>query len=161
MKNHKLRIAWSVTWAIVAVLLVGVWVRSYWWADSVAVTISANVSPLQIGSVQGTVGIVIACSPEVASRLTSRWNHFQSPTDEMRVELAKFGQSLPSPIYGGLRKIQSIVVFFVPDWLVLILVTVLGILPWLQWHRRFSLRTLLIATTLIAVVLGIVVWSMH
>jgi len=33
-----------------------------------------------------------------------------------------------------------------------------GATPWTKWSRRFSLRTLLIATTLIAVVLGLVVY---
>jgi len=32
----------------------------------------------------------------------------------------------------------------------------IGIGPWLRW--RFSLRTLLITTTLVAVVLGLIVW---
>ena len=33
------------------------------------------------------------------------------------------------------------------------------LLPWLPWMPgRFSLRTLLIATTLVAVVLGLIVW---
>ena len=40
---------------------------------------------------------------------------------------------------------------------------ILAIAPWLPWPSRFSLRTLLIATTLVAVVLGLVVavlrWS--
>jgi hypothetical protein len=41
-----------------------------------------------------------------------------------------------------------------PDWFV-----VLGcvVAPWIKWSRRFSLRTLLIATTLVAVGLGIIV----
>ena len=34
MKHRKLRIAWSVAWGVVAVLLVSLWVRSYWIADS-------------------------------------------------------------------------------------------------------------------------------
>ena len=34
-----------------------------------------------------------------------------------------------------------------------------GVAPWLRW--RFSLRTLLIATTLVAVVLGLIVWSVR
>jgi hypothetical protein len=40
-----------------------------------------------------------------------------------------------------------------PDWLI-----VLGCVaaPWIKWSSRFSLRTLLIATTLVAVGLGIV-----
>ena len=45
----------------------------------------------------------------------------------------------------------------VPYWfLVLLSVADLPSHPWLRW--RFSLRTLLIATTLVAVVLGIIVW---
>ncbi len=35
MKHRKLRIAWSVTWSIVAVLLMALWMRSYWRADSI------------------------------------------------------------------------------------------------------------------------------
>ena len=33
MKFRKLRIAWSVTWGIAAVLLIALWVRSYWVYD--------------------------------------------------------------------------------------------------------------------------------
>ena len=29
--------------------------------------------------------------------------------------------------------------------------------PWIRWSKRFTLRTLLIATTLVAVVLGVIV----
>ena len=35
MKNRKLRIVWSVAWGIVAVLLVVLWVRSYWCVDGI------------------------------------------------------------------------------------------------------------------------------
>jgi hypothetical protein len=44
-----------------------------------------------------------------------------------------------------------------PDWLPLMFCTAAAIGPWLRW--RFSLRTLLIATTLIAVVLGLAVYA--
>ena len=37
MKYRKLRIAWSVVWGIAAVLLIVLWVRSYWLADSIYV----------------------------------------------------------------------------------------------------------------------------
>ncbi len=33
MRFRKLRIAWSVFWGLAAVLLVVLWVRSYWWVD--------------------------------------------------------------------------------------------------------------------------------
>jgi hypothetical protein len=42
-------------------------------------------------------------------------------------------------------------------WLVVMLAGALPVVPWLSL-KRFSLRTLLVATTLVAVVLGIVVW---
>ena len=33
VKFRKLRIAWSVGWGLVAVLLCVLWVRSYWWVE--------------------------------------------------------------------------------------------------------------------------------
>ena len=44
-----------------------------------------------------------------------------------------------------------------PHWFALVVVALLATSPWLSY--RFSLRTLLIATTLVAVVLGLIVWS--
>ena len=41
-------------------------------------------------------------------------------------------------------------------WLPALLFAAVAAIPWLRW--RFSLRTLLIATTLVAVVLGLIVW---
>jgi hypothetical protein len=32
---RKLRIAWSVGWGVVCLLLIALWVRSYWWTDSI------------------------------------------------------------------------------------------------------------------------------
>jgi hypothetical protein len=46
---------------------------------------------------------------------------------------------------------------YVPHCFAAFLVAMFAALPWLRW--RFSLRTLLIATTLIAVVLGLVVYA--
>jgi hypothetical protein len=44
----------------------------------------------------------------------------------------------------------------VPFWLMAIVTSVLAAAPWVP--SRFSLRTLLIATTLVAVLLGLIVW---
>src|SRR5690348_12392415 len=43
MKHRKLRIAWSVVWGTVAVLLVALWVRSYWRWDQIAYGASQHV----------------------------------------------------------------------------------------------------------------------
>ena len=45
--------------------------------------------------------------------------------------------------------------FVVPHWFGVLLFAALAVVPWI---RRFSLRTLLIATTLVAVALGLIIW---
>jgi hypothetical protein len=61
--------------------------------------------------------------------------------------------------YVGIRwqTLLTLHLFTVRYWFPVTLSAVFAILPWLPWS--FSLRTLLIATSLIAVVLGLVVWS--
>ena len=49
---------------------------------------------------------------------------------------------------------------YVPEWMQFLLLVIL-LLPWVEWPSRFSLRTLLIATTLVAVVLGLILWLSH
>jgi hypothetical protein len=44
-----------------------------------------------------------------------------------------------------------------PFWLATLLLLALGSLPWFSWH--FSLRTMLVVTTLVAFVLGFIVWA--
>ena len=46
-----------------------------------------------------------------------------------------------------------------PHWFSVAVFGILGTLPWLPWSPRFTLRTLLIATTLVAVVLGAIVYA--
>jgi hypothetical protein len=45
----------------------------------------------------------------------------------------------------------------VPFWFIVLISLALAAAPWLRTRWRFSLRTLLLATTLVAVVLGLVV----
>ena len=46
----------------------------------------------------------------------------------------------------------------VPYWSIAVGFVALGAATWINWDGRFSLRTLLIATTLLAVMLGLIVW---
>jgi hypothetical protein len=47
----------------------------------------------------------------------------------------------------------------IPYWFIVLLNAAIAAAPWLPWwSKRFSLRTLLIATTLIAVALWLIVW---
>jgi hypothetical protein len=49
----------------------------------------------------------------------------------------------------------------VPHWFPTMAIAILAAIPWLRWSKRFSLRALLIATTLVALVLGLVVWALQ
>ena len=58
--------------------------------------------------------------------------------------------------------IESLLQF--PFWFAVVQTTLLMLLPWLSllpFSSRFSLRTMLIATTLLAVVLGLMVWTIR
>lgn len=53
---------------------------------------------------------------------------------------------------------DSTLVFF-PHWVPILITASLAVVPWIKWSRRFRLRTLLIAVTLIAVLLGLIAIS--
>jgi hypothetical protein len=46
-----------------------------------------------------------------------------------------------------------------PHWFLVLVVAPLTAIAWARWKRRFSLRTLLIAATLVAVGMGVIVMS--
>jgi hypothetical protein len=48
-------------------------------------------------------------------------------------------------------------VVVIPTWMVFLLFVTLGAAPWIHWSR-YSLRTLLITITLVAIGLGLIVW---
>ena len=147
MKYRKLRIAWSVAWGIVAVLLIVLWVRSYWWSDSLAV-------PVPYSTVGGIsyCGSLILGEQETSDAMPWHWSlriqDYPWLPDEMDKHRDPWGIGLvKSP--GGLR-------LEVPHFVAIIVVSLVAIGAWREW--RFSLRTLLIATTLVAVGLGLIVW---
>jgi hypothetical protein len=61
------------------------------------------------------------------------------------------------PTTLGFARHSNAIVF--PHWFVVVVCTGAAALPWLSWSRTFSLRTLLIGMTMLAVGLGLVVWA--
>jgi len=155
MKYRKLRIAWSVVWGIAAVLLVVLWVRSYWWSDEI------------IGETQ-------TCYPYAGSQIgylvfgmPSR--HILEHADNADWTLHSYpvrtpvGNEKPKPLIQ--RVIPAFLVpkypgFILPYWFVVLAALTFTVGPWTrQLHFRFTLRTLLIVTTIVAIVLGLIVWA--
>jgi hypothetical protein len=131
MKYRKLRIAWSVAWGLLAVLLCMLWVRSYWWHEQDWLNSTDNVLT-GVGSVSGAI-VVHWTRPGLGyyPRSDTSWFQWEQTAAYWRL-------TIPTPFLSFVSLICAT-------------------LPWL--HFRFGLRTLLIATTLVAVALGLVVWA--
>jgi hypothetical protein len=158
MKHRKLRIAWSVAWSVVAVLLIALWVRSYWTWD----TVSYYTDPYDPIKIPRTVefeswrGVCAVYSEPIGdfSELPffQRWTHStKSPPVWIPETQWSFKNGDPEDRHE----------FKVPHWFLLGIIGTVAATPWLYKQRRFSLRTLLIATTLVAMGLAAIVWQMR
>jgi hypothetical protein len=154
MKYRKLRIAWSTTCLIASMLLIALWVRSYWWVDGFGVPLTSKYY-FGAASSPGCIGFAFHPMGQLPS---SQIKHFQSFQTEEWLENFWRGK------YPNISRVWGQFYFerysyMAPDWFVLMVLATLATAPWLHW--RFSLRTLLIATTLVAVVLGLIVWAVR
>jgi hypothetical protein len=136
MRFRKLRIAWSVAWGVFAVLLIALWVRSYWRVDDVARFQGGDMYLLE--SAYGSLRPVYSRGMGGPNK----W-HFESvPMSEAQYRHSAFGwDAADYPNYF---------MAYMPHWLPTLLLAALAAVPWVKWSKRFSLRTLLIATTVIA-----------
>ena len=143
---RKLRIAWSVAWGLACMLLIVLWVRSYWRWDVVGFYTPATDS-FALESFHGRLFIVGSAVPNqfitysipapTHSDLDSYGNEFG------------FGFAIwPTWGYAG-----------APYYFLVVCSVAMSLAPWIKYSWRFSLRSLLIATTLVAVVLGLAVWA--
>jgi hypothetical protein len=143
MRFRKLRIAWSVMCAIACVLLLVLWVRSYWCADLLIVS--------QTQGVVSTQGAVRVCDFNLDSPAPQWMISFPETLEgATSADYSIFGFSnsqSPSSLLGRTR---------VPYWFFVFLSVVAATTPWIRF--RFTLRTLLIAITAVAVVLGLAVY---
>lgn len=139
MRYRKVRIAWSVVWGVVAVLLVLLWVRSYWRYDFVFL---GGRSVVSFGG-HMYFDSAFAMSTGQYAIAPSEWIIFGSRVAFYSIrkgDLTLVGTSNP-----------------VAHWAAALVATVLTSASWLP-ICRFSLRTLLIATTVVALGLGAIIW---
>src|SRR5262249_46214756 len=145
------KIAWTVFFAVLAVAFVVLWALSY-------------LRRLDFGSPAHSLilncGQLFWCSDIAPSG--SGISFDISPPDDMFLGRLGFLMDLQSVWGFGAASYSGRSVVTVPFWFVTLLSALLDGLPWLSSlprSSRFSLRTLLIATTLVAVVLGLIVWA--
>jgi hypothetical protein len=160
MKYRTLRIAWSVVWGIAAVVLIALWLRS-----SIArggITLMDRLTwhydgpkAIQVGTVPGRVDIVAFVDRPVPSTVAAQADRqWESPWFQaMRL----FGGK--TQWWFDLRSKGTFHLVGIPDWLLVLSCGGLSALAWFSF--RFSLRTLLIAMTLIVVGMGLIVWFSH
>ena len=139
MRYRKLRIAWSVVWGILCLLLIALWVRSYWWNDIYSRETTTGRT-ITFGANQGSVYL---------------FDGVIGPTSSHGWRLAKSEPSPPPMVFEWQWSARETLVK-VPIWFLILCLAGFGFLPWIR--RRYSLRTLLIGMTVAAIGLGLVVY---
>ena len=147
MKYRKLRIAWSATWGLVAVLLIVLWVRSYQQIDEFGEPFSR--SGVYVLSQKGNLSLTyFAPGPSRSADLIDARVH----------SVGVVTQNCTSFRFDRFSDWFS-TTYLLHHWLPVAIFGAIAPIPWIPWAKRFSLRTALIATTLVAVVLGLIIYA--
>jgi hypothetical protein len=178
------RIAWSMGWGMVAMLLCALWLTSCWRFDQIIHRTAPGVYRA-ITSVRGKVAVAGLNDPRMSTVFSRDWLHLHFAMKDASATsgspIAVFPVDPPESAVWIIPQFTSPFVrpistpnyeLTLPFWLLVVVAALAGSLPWLPYPARFrrliakipgrfSLRTLLIATTLVAVVLGCVVWAVR
>jgi hypothetical protein len=149
MRFRKLRIAWSVLFAVATALLIVFWVRSYWYWDDVRCQHSILPYGIRIMSMRGGAYLTLGEYDSSPSR------HIGERLTMAVFIMDRHGEQVNSSWLYIFDYDEA----WVPYWIPTLLLGALAAAPWIRWSKRFSLRTLLIATTLVAAVLGLAVYA--
>jgi hypothetical protein len=160
MKHRKLRIAWSVAWGIAAVLLCVLWAHTVenqvtgagWISNSRQVRFVLFHHWMQFDGAYYNANAPPASRPQ-----RYYYDHHVDQPDPLTAPIHRWlvQHYNPPKADGANLTIAG------PFWCPVLAMAVIASISWLPWSSRFSLRTLLIATTLVAVVLGLAVWAIR
>ena len=151
-----LRFTLSAVCGIVCLLLIALWVRSYWWADGITGPL-ASARQLLIESSMGSFSVRLDDTIH-PSRRRPLWHLDHISIDELQrtLKALKMGPIARTHKLGFLGDD-----FLIPQWLPVFLAGSLAIVLGVKRQWRFSLRALLFAATLTAIVLAVLVWVVH
>jgi hypothetical protein len=151
MKFRKLQVVWSVWWGVAAVLLCVLWMRSF----------HTNTHDIISGKITGTQSVAVLSEwGKVSLGVYNTQDYVTGPYQLFHADDGSWaGGGTYGRFYFGTTANSAKVLL--PHYFLMLVTGIAAALPWLvrRWRWRFSLRTLLIATTLVAVVLGLVVWA--
>jgi hypothetical protein len=154
MPRRLLNIA-SIVCLVLCVALMGMWVRSYFWLDDFKFKPFGASS---IGVASSSDRIAIGTMSAALNPNEGLINFTHTPISDWRSDLAKIDQRFSTIAGFGLVHDNNVFVFMVPYWFAVLIAGALSIAYWPRVKYRFSLRTLFIATTFLAVVLGMIAW---
>lgn len=157
MKYRKLRIAFPAACSVVCLLLIGLWVRSFSHLDRLDAPMNRILpsTTIAVASVRGLLMlgvqqklVAVQSDPRISWRLNS------SPIEQIELSHLQDG-------FIGFKVIHDKRETGVqlPYWSAVAMAFVCSVIPWYRWKHRFSLRTLLITTTLIAILLGLIIYN--
>lgn len=148
----KARIAVSAVCLVISVLLCVLWVRSYRHAE--VLHIRTPYWPTAFGSVQG--GLTMFRSGMRPTRFDGPWLLTGEIVGERVQDYWAEVPPYRNALGFGILQQPGFRVYSAPHWFPVVLFLSLAVITWIPW--RFSLKTLLIVTTLLATVLGLVVY---
>jgi hypothetical protein len=154
--KRRLRIAVSVFFALVAVAFAALWAYALGRFESVW-RLGTNSSVTIVAIDQGILSMTHSTGGAERPTVT-RWEWWGYPVSSLP---PAYANRIPESLWRQFRFQNSATTFHTsfPIWLPMAACALVAAFASAPWSRRFSLRTMLIATTLVAIVLGLAVWA--
>ena len=141
-----LRIGFSAGCGIVCLLMIAWWARSYSWMDGFFVKLLPS-GHVQVSAGDGRMCIWLERKP------IDRWfsSHSRLITEKLPAPDAE--DRIP---WLDVCPFPNLIRIYTAHWLLAVVAGSLAVIPWCP--RKFTLRGLLLVTTVIATVVGVIVW---
>jgi hypothetical protein len=159
MRFRKLRLVWSVMFAIATMLVIALWVRSNWVQDRLFCPAGGK----EVVEFDSAAGVVWVQESEALSMMKLNQHFYQFKLDD---KYLPFVHGLRQKTFMGFARFEENIGMGImerttvfPHWFLALVLAAVAYVPWLPWSNRFGLRTLLLGTTLVAVVLGAIVYA--
>jgi hypothetical protein len=160
-----LRIAVSALFLLACVLISVLWARSYFYSYVFEKKTSSRV--LQLHSRKGSLvfwqqnlgrnpRIPASVQADLLAELSNNRTFVSNPISE----LDRFPEANGVSGFGHYERGGTTIVF-APYWFPVLLTATCAAVPWIPWSRSFSLRSLLVAMTLVALLLGAVTYAVR